>query len=475
VIAANRLLLITAICLVACTAAPVASPATPDSSTSTDLPTPSPATDDCTYTVSPLGDDANPGSRQQPWATFQYAADTAVPGEVVCFRSGNYLTYETHLTRSGTPDAWITFRAALEEHPMLLNAQDNAVNLITLDPGVSFIRISGFRLEGFALWGIFVAGGNYHVRLDHLEISGGEAGVRLTLGNSGEPPANGPVRYITFEDSVVKNPIYTAVDCTPGPCDTMVLQRLDISGTGMASGEASYGADGIAVERGSDILVADNTIHDNAGDGIDLNSRDTDGVEGSNRVVYNRVYRNHLQAVKLWAGGIIGNNDIWGQGSNPVMIGSYPGVTVVLNNTIAYNMWDSAFAGRDYALVAAYPEEGQPPAKIELTLTDNIFAFNTGPEVGTPTGIYLGAGVTLVSESGNVFFSRDDCEIEAAFVTGRDPCFTQDEIRGGVWGKISGQGVDDLAVDPMFTAGWPDVDVRLLPGSPAVGSGASLP
>lgn len=218
-----------------------------------------------------------------------------------------------------------------------------------------------------------------------------------------------------------------------------------------------------------------NTIHDNGGDGIDLNSRDTGGNVQGILVADNRVYRNHLQAIKLWAGGQIDSNTVWGQGINPVIIGVYPGLYSVVSNTIAYNMWDKSFAGRDYAFVAAYPEEGKPSPAIHLTLDNNIFAFNTGPNVGTPTGIYLGAGVTLLDETRNVFFSRDDCEIEAQFVTGHDPCFTQGDIATGVWAQISGRGNGDLAVDPLFTSGWPDVNLLLQPDSPAQGLGAFTP
>jgi len=34
------------------------------------------------------------------------------------------------------------------------------------------------------------------------------------------------------------------------------------------------------------------------------------------------------------------NNIIWGQGINPVMVGRYRGTVEVVNNTIAYNMYD---------------------------------------------------------------------------------------------------------------------------------------
>ena len=43
-----------------------------------------------TYYVATNGNDGNPGTLAQPWATFNHAADTAVTGDTVYFRGGTY-------------------------------------------------------------------------------------------------------------------------------------------------------------------------------------------------------------------------------------------------------------------------------------------------------------------------------------------------------------------------------------------------
>lgn len=428
---------------------------------------------DCTRFVSPDGDDAGDGSQGAPWASFQHAADAARPGEVVCFRSGTYAVEPAALTVSGSEGAPITF-AGYPGEVVVLDGQNTSSGILDFAPGASYLRISGFTLTGYTIWAINVPGGNHDLQLDHLVISGGEAAIHFTLGESGADPENGPVERVTVEDSLIRDVLYTAVDCTPGPCSDMVFRRLEISGAGMQSGEASFGADALAVERGQNLLVEDNVIHDNGGDGIDLNSRDREGSVQGVIVRRNLVYRNRLQAIKLWSGGTMESNVIWGQGINPVMIGVYPGDYVVAHNTIAYNMWDASFSARDYAFVAAYPETGESAA-INLTLVNNIFAFNTGPDVGTPTGLYLGEGVTIVLEDGNLFYSRDDCEIEANHLPDRDdPCITQADIENGVWADITG-GAASQTADPQFVAGWPEVDLHLREGSPAVDQGAADP
>jgi hypothetical protein len=47
--------------------------------------------------------------------------------------------------------------------------------------------------------------------------------------------------------------------------------------------------------------VEDCYVHDNGGDGIDLNSRDREGYATGVIVGRNRVVRNHLNGIKLWA------------------------------------------------------------------------------------------------------------------------------------------------------------------------------
>ncbi|MBN1535795.1 MAG: right-handed parallel beta-helix repeat-containing protein [Anaerolineales bacterium] len=425
----------------------------------------------CTHYVAPQGSNDNPGSEAQPWSTFQHAADTALPGEVVCFRGGVYLAEETHLVVSGKKDVPVTFIAYPGETP-ILDGQGDAGELLILDQYTSHIRISGFILRHFTTWGIELSGENRYIQLDHLEIEGGEAAIRFTYGESAESPTiEGPVEYITLEDSLIHGSQYSAVDCTPGPCNHIVVRRLEIFDTGL-EGEAFYGSDGLEFARGYPVLVEDCYIHDNGGDGIDLNSRDREGNAVGVIVRRNRVVRNHLNGIKLWAGGRIENNMIWGQGSSAVWAGSFPGNLEIINNTIAFNMWDTTYSERNWALVAGYPEEMESPPVL-LTLINNIFAFNAHPLEGGATGIYLGPGVTLAQEQNNIYWSREQGEITAEFVTGHDPDFTRLEIVDGTWEQLSGHGLNDLTADPLFISGWPPVDLHLQEASPAVNTGFS--
>jgi hypothetical protein len=413
------------------------------------------------YHVSPSGNDSNPGTLSSPWITVQHAADSVSSGDTVIIHTGTYKE-EVVFKISGTEDMPIEFTAA----------QDEAVTLEGLEfaEGCAYIEIFNLKVAGQSIWKVWLRGNNHHIRLKGLTITGGETGVRITWGDSGQPPIDGPVSDIVLEDSLIENPVYTAVDCTPGPGYRMTFRNLEIRGA-VPGEEPSYAADGIAVERGESILVENCYIHDVRGDGIDLNSRDTEGHISGIVVRRNKVIRTYRSGIKLWSGGRIENNIVWGTGICPVVIGIYPSSYEVVNNTIAFNMWDPSFSDRDYSFVAGYPEDGIS-AEIDLLLSNNIFAFNTGPQVGTPTGIYLGEGVNLEREGNNIFWSREDCEVVAAFVEG-DPEFSRSEIGDGTWAAASGQGNGDGVSDPVFVNGWPDVDLHLDGQSTAIDAGTS--
>jgi hypothetical protein len=421
----------------------------------------------CSYFVSPTGDDGAPGSETQPWTSFQYAADAVQPGETVCFRDGTYeLEDAVQISQSGTTEAPITLIAYPGEGPVL-DGGGEVGDLFTLGQGVSHLRISGFTLRNFNSWGLSLDGENRYVHLDHLTVEGGEAGIHFTYGEKElAPPEGGPVEHISLEDSLIINSEYTGVDCTPGPCNHMTFRRVEVYGSGLV-GESSFGSDGIAISRGYPVLIEDCYIHDNGGDGIDLNSRDHEGYAEGVIVRRNRVIRNYQNGIKLWAGGRIENNLVWGQGNSALWLGTFHSKLEVVNNTIAFNMWDPVYSDRNWAFSAGYPEEIVALPQVELFLVNNIFAYNTGPDVGDPTGLYLGPGVMLI-EHHNLYFSSIDSEITAEFL-GME--LTRQEIADGSWTDRTGQGQNNLVDDPLFIAGWPQVDLHVKPDSPAIDAG----
>ena len=218
----------------------------------------------CTHFVALDGKDGNLGTEAEPWETFQHVSDVATPGDVVCFREGIYQTQDIHISKSGETNKAISFVAFPGEHP-ILDGGGTANELVVLESGVSNIRISGFGIQNFGIWGVFLTGENNAIYLDHLTILGGETSIRFTYGESTEGPAlEGPVENIVLEDSFISGSQYSAVDCTPGPCNYVNFRRLEVYNTGL-TGESFYGSDGIEFARGHHIVVEDCYVHDNGG------------------------------------------------------------------------------------------------------------------------------------------------------------------------------------------------------------------
>ncbi|MBN1873661.1 MAG: right-handed parallel beta-helix repeat-containing protein, partial [Anaerolineae bacterium] len=129
--------------LTACTATELPHPTATLIATSTPAPTAViPLTADVFF-VAPEGDDANPGTFAQPWATANHAAEVLEAGQTVYLRGGVYaLPRQVRPAHSGREDAWITCRAYPGEQPVLdASAIDN-------DPSGQFSHDAGsFNIE----------------------------------------------------------------------------------------------------------------------------------------------------------------------------------------------------------------------------------------------------------------------------------------------------------------------------------------
>lgn len=383
--------------------------------------------DDCTQTVAPGG--------------LQAALDGAAPNDVICAEPGDYRAEgELRFTVSGELLDPITVRAT---------GPDTIVEGMVIEEGVSDLRIDGFVVEGYAIWGVTVAGGNQNVYLSGLAISGGESGIHLA--HTGQP-----VQFIGVLNTLVQDVLYTAIDCTPGPCHHMTFREVEVTNAGR--GNTSYGADALAVEQGSYITVENCYFHDNSGDGIDLNSRDDGPVPGI--VVYgNRVVNHQLNGIKLWNGGTVINNLVWNASGALV---TEPGTYLIAYNTFANNL-EHGYLG----ILGGYGTAA--PASVRLA--NNIF-YNDNPAMGG-TLLYVAAGVELEADHNlyyNPYREEDVICLESGF---EEACAGHAAINDGSWTAETGLGAGSLYADPLFVDAaqgmfWPGA------GSPALDVGVAL-
>jgi NPCBM/NEW2 domain/Right handed beta helix region len=300
--------------------------------------------DGSVFWVASTGDDAGKGTRDEPWATLQHAADSVGPGATVYVREGVY-EQKVEIRTSGLPGRPITFSAAPGERVVLdgssleVPAGQNA--MIAID-SQRFITIRGFEIAGYRSdasghvpIGILVTGAADHIRLagnivrdmgttfegrnggdahgiavfgsdgDHpieeVEIVDNEL-ANLTLGSSEALVVNGNVKDFLVEGNQVHDTNNIGIDVI-GFEGTAPDPTLDQARDGIVRGNVvwnvdSYGnpaygndrsADGIYVDGGRDILVEGNTIHD-VNIGIELASehagRSTRNVTARNNLVY---------------------------------------------------------------------------------------------------------------------------------------------------------------------------------------------
>lgn len=102
------------------------------------------------------GDDANPGSAEQPWATLQFAADQAAPGALIIVRPGSYEAFK--IRNGGQPAAPVIFRS--EPGAAITEPQEGHIAGIEIsDASVicEYVHVEGFEVLSAGDVGIYVA------------------------------------------------------------------------------------------------------------------------------------------------------------------------------------------------------------------------------------------------------------------------------------------------------------------------------
>jgi hypothetical protein len=437
--------------------------------------------------VAPDGDDAGPGTREQPWATIQHAAEAARPGDTVLVAGGRYAE-RVDVRVSGEPGRPIAFAAAEGERVVLdgssLEVPTGRTAMILVD-SQRYVTIRGFEIIGYRTdvngrvpVGILVIGAADHVRIEGTFVhdlgttfqgrNGGDAhgigvfgtesdhpidGVEivdneladLTLGSSEALVVNGNVTGFLIEGNRVHDTNNIGIDVI-GFEGTASDPTVDQARDGVVRGNTvwnvdSYGnpaygrsrsADGIYVDGGRDVLIEGNVIHD-VNIGIELASehagRSTRNVTVRNNVVYDAT------AIGVAIGGydrrrgstedcVIVNNTIVGTSGPELLVQFDTRDNLIANNVIV--------AGAQHVFVEnAYREN-----------VGNVLDHNLYWSVdGSPTGTWQWKGVRYGSFD--------------------------------AWSERSGNDGASAFADPAF-ADAADHDYALEASSPAVDAGAFL-
>jgi hypothetical protein len=161
------------------------------------------------------------------------------------------------------------------------------------------------------------------------------------------------------------------ISCNAGPCSHWWLDGVSVTGR---QGSEDSGADAVAVEEGSQIVVVDSRVEGAAADGIDTKA--TDVV--IHRTTVRDVARN---GIKLWEGGDVVNSVVDGSGADAALVGEGPARYRYLHVLVTRH------APGEEAYVGTWGfDTGEP---VELEIVNSIFAGNA------PGGFYVPEGSTV--------------------------------------------------------------------------------
>ncbi len=417
-----------------------------------------------TFYVAPNGDNANPGTRERPWATPGYGSRQLQPGDTLIILGGRYVLreYDADIITppSGTPSAWITIRGEEGNRPVLAG-RDNLITAINLS-GVQYVRIENLEIThddtatGEALW-----------FRDGLEILGAPAAHIVLKDLYIHHVDEFGINIQDVEDLQIINCRieYCGFGALGGPAgEHGGWRNVTIRGCSLSwSGHYYQGGDGsdrpydrpdgfgIEPSQGP-ILIEDTIAEHNYGDGLDSKAANTT----IRRCV---VANNSCDGVKLWADGSrIENTLIYGRGDGnpepspwaPIVIDGVdqPGARFEIVNVTVDD-----YVGQNYLMYVQY----ETPVPVQVTVRNTIFS-GRGPNCP----IYISGASTLVADHNLFYLPQNE-----VVLTHGGTAYT--------CANIASLGPGNLCGDPLFLRpAWGEPgDYHLQAGSPAIDTGTA--
>jgi len=425
------------------------------------LPASTMAAGSTTWYVAENGDNGNPGSLAEPWATPGYGSRQLSPGDTLVILGGRYVLSQFDddiiTPPTGMAGAWITIRGETGNRP-LLAGRDNLLTAINL-AGCSYLKLENLEIThddqagGDDLWfrdavSLIGAPGS-HIELRDLYIHHiDEFGIDIQ-----------DVDELLVRDCRIE---YCGFGAMGGPNGSAGGWRnVRIEGCRLSWGGHYYQGgdgsdrpydrpDGFGIEPAvGPIEIIDTRAEHNYGDGLDSKAANT--TIGNCVVGFNT-----CDGIKLWDGGcLVENTLIHGRGDgdptptpwSAIVIGSTTNNAEFLLDNVTVDDW----LGQNYIMHVQYDH---PTVPVDLTLRNCIFHGT-----GTSSGIFVGEASTLTTDY-NLFYLPATGYVIQHGSTYYDA------------GTIGGLGTGNLYGDPLF-AGGPGGDHYL--GQTAAGQTTDSP
>ncbi|MDZ8077739.1 MAG: choice-of-anchor Q domain-containing protein [Nostoc sp. SerVER01] len=377
-----------------------------------------------TYYVSGSGSDKNSGlTASSPFRTPQRAANLTKPGDTVLLMNGVYSNSSPAgsvlvVTRSGAPNAWITYKAYPGHSPKI---QHNGWHGIWIKDGASYIEVNGIEVEG----------NNRNISLSY---------ALSQKNNTSNPKTSGGC--ITVDGRGKGRPHHVRI---------LNNKVHDCGGGGVTGLEIDY------------LTVDNNEIYNNAwyspfgNSGLSLlGNWNYDNNQGYRIfITNNKVYRNRMYVPWIFNGKIQDGNGIicdrFRHDNAGAKLAPYQGRTLIANNIVYENGGGGIHAFRtnkiDVIHNTSYLNSQTPGLQtggISMNITDDVKVLNNI--------VYAQSGKSAISSSGK----------------NTNTVFNYNLYNGG--SGTSGKGVNNIIADAQFVNASAR-DFRLKSTSPAINSG----
>lgn len=363
---------------------PSARPGPPPAGSVRLIPPPLPPSTAETFYVSTTGDDAGPGSFEQPWRTIQHALDTLTGGQTTLVREGTYAE-NLRVTHDGTPSKPITISRFGSEQAILRPAGGRENNFPVEIDSASYFRLHGFVIEyasGSSSADVYLENGSHHV-----EISGNEIRNSSDQGIYSERS--------THDVQILGNAIHDNGPSAIHQSHGIYLEGVDHLLANNVIHDNHYGY-GIHVYPSADhVLIVHNTVVGNgsaqtSSGGILLGANEVATVNNT-KIVNNVVAFNAAMGVRSffpeWVVQPEGNeaysNVGFGNPQGDFSTWQGGGIDYSNGNTVADPLFRD-FDGRDFRLMAESPAiDGAIPAYSPDTDFDGVVrSKGPRPDVG---------------------------------------------------------------------------------------------
>ncbi len=409
------------------------------------------------YYVSANGNNANPGTKSQPWATPGYGSRQLQPGDTLILLGGRYILseYDADIVtpNSGTKDNWVVIKGEAGNRPVLAGRNN---------------LLSGFNIADA-----------HYVWIDNIELAS-DNGALFRDGIAG---MSGLVSNVILSNLYIHNVDEFGINIADTDNLKILNSQITYTGFGAVGGpegqqggwrnvlirgsSLSYGGhyyqggpgpsiydrpDGFGIEPSDGpIEIADTIAEHNRGDGFDSKARNT--------YIHDCIVSNNFaDGIKLWGtGSKVENCLVYGKGDGNPMSTPWASVVIDTTDNNAHFEFNSntidAEAGQSYLFALQY-DFGENP--VTLTMNNNIFSSR-----GSRVPIWLGRNVGYTAE-GNVFWFPQT-----------ENFFEHNGVRNFGSGNIVELGAGNIYADPLFakTGFGDDGDYHLQSGSPAKNAG----